>query len=369
MIRLIKNKGYKIESRITWFILLLFSAGLFLGCKRSSKDENVLGDAFKPASANFYVIGNSFQANSAATNTVVTAADFAFDSVYFKANFSESVSWTITVKGQKSGATKVITGLSDSIYIGNSLWTGGPTSTRLFIKGETAVATLSILGYTPTTPLTASFTIFKVKPYNNKIYNGVNYLLIDDFDAGAHPLASVTPDLKDLNVVFTTDSVVAVNGTLSYSLSGNDANWNSYLGAIAMQNLAELTGSISVQDADQLYANIYIYGTGTPQTSIAIELFENEHGVPPTGTLDLSVTDAYIVHIPVSWVGWKLVSVPYSSFKKAPDPKSGGNGNGKMEPWLVSGASVTLESYPTGGKTVAAYVDLFTLTQNGVFVP
>lgn len=371
--KLSKYRTFRTFSRISLFILLVLTSILFTFCKRTSKGENILGGAYKPASANFYVISTNpkttFRAYSLASKDTVNTINFSNDSIYFAAKFSESVSWTVTVKGLTSGASKTLNGLSDSVSYTNAVWNGNSDGTRFFIKGESAVATLSFLG--SAISLSDTFTIFQVKKYNGIVVNGVIYHLIDDFDGTSlAPLASVTPDLKDLNVSFAADSFHVVNGKYSFRFRGNDANWNSYLGAIATKNLYDYTNAfVNTTDPDKLFFNLYIYGTGTPQTSVALELMENEHNYSASNPFDFSKTDAYICHVPVSWIGWKLVSVPYSQFKKAPDPLSGGNGNGIMEPWLVSGVSLTLESYPTGGKTVDAYVDMVTITEGGPFIP
>jgi len=369
---IVGTKHGKMKNRIICVFLFSLVTILFAECKRTSKDLQILGEQYKSASSSFYVVGSNpkliFRAYSSISNDTVNTVNFFVDSLYFKAKFSESVSWGITIKGLTSGAVKSFNGLSDSISISNSKWDGSADGYRFFQKGENAVAVLSILG--SSISYSDTFNVFIQKIYKGTL-NGVKYTPIDDFDGnGTYPLAAVTPDQKDTDIIFTTDTNLYVNGTHSYRMRANDANWNSYDGAITTTNLYDLNngaGVITIKDPAQLYFNLYIYGTGTPQTSVAVELFENEMKQP--SVYNQSLNDAYIYHIPVDWIGWRLVSVPYIDFKKAPDPKAGGNGNGVKEPWLVSGVSVTLESYPTAGKTIEAYVDVITLTEGDVFRP
>ena len=78
-----------------------------------------------------------------------------------------------------------------------------------------------------------------------------------------------------------------------------------------------------------------------------------------------SVSDGWIYDIIVDWNGWKQVSIPYSAFRAANDPLTGGGGNRIKQPGRISAVAVSLLSYPTTGEFVKSYIDFLTVTENG----
>src|SRR5690349_9020675 len=137
----------KISGRITNVILLLSSVLLFTECKRTSKDEVALGTG-TPASSNFYVVNGPYgfvtplkKSNGAALtsptgSSIGAAVSLSKDSLYFVSKFSEVVSWNLTLQGQTSGATQVFSGVSDSLNLSNTLWTGNSNSVPFFVRNE-----------------------------------------------------------------------------------------------------------------------------------------------------------------------------------------------------------------------------------------
>ena len=60
-----------------------------------------------------------------------------------------------------------------------------------------------------------------------------------------------------------------------------------------------------------------------------------------------------------------MVSVPYSKFRAANDPKTGAGGDRIKESGKICAISVNLLSYPTSGSEVSTYVDFMSITMGG----
>jgi len=80
-------------------LLVFFSA-----CQKEKKD--LIGPEYKVAGAGFNLVSN-FSLNLSNVNFATGGKQF------FNAQFSERVTWTITLKGLTSQAVKTISGLSD----------------------------------------------------------------------------------------------------------------------------------------------------------------------------------------------------------------------------------------------------------------
>jgi hypothetical protein len=129
---------------------------------------------------------------------------------------------------------------------------------------------------------------------------------------------------------------------------------------------------VNVTDPGDLYVNMYVYGV-LNQTSLQVKLYEiddfaNFPSVNPSYVYgnNQDSNDGWIYDMTTNWTGWKLVSIPYSDFKRANDPVYGGNGNGVKEPNKVTGMAITLTSqdaYPSG----ELYIDMVNLTTYGPF--
>ena len=118
-------------------------------------------------------------------------------------------------------------------------------------------------------------------------------------------------------------------------------------------------------DPDQMYINLYIFGTGRPNTTISVLAYENDASHPIGVNLNQALNDKLIYQIGVDWTGWKMVSFKYSGFRK---PNTGGGlGNNRLNPERLSGLALELDSYSAPGFDVEAYVDMISVTENGIF--
>jgi len=183
-------------------------------------------------------------------------------------------------------------------------------------------------------------------------------------------------------------------------MRGQDDNNNGWSGGTNSENLVDfyLVDSLpkllidSGVPEDKLFFNVFIYGTGKASTTVQLKVYEYDEktyekdtmivldsrealrhalfagdGLPPRITYDQSKNDGYIHDVQVNWLGWKLVSVPYSSFRSNADPAAGGGGDRNKESWRICGMAVSLLSFPETGQLTEAYVDYLSVTIGGTF--
>jgi hypothetical protein len=366
--------------------------GTMLSC---TKRDN-LGPEIKTASDAFQIEA-AFETNTSTLNYALIAQP-----IKFRAKFNEEVSWTVRLEGARSGAYWESQGLSNEIIDGQVEWTGQSSSINNFLFQERIGATLSILGHDSVYSVDSLeiSTMPEFRDFTQTI-NGVKQVLIDDFDdrfAKIDDLAAgMAPDQNDVNVSFKTSEEIVLSGNASYYMRGQDVNDNSWSGGINSATLLEFyRGQDSLElpvdsgvNPKDLYFNMYIYGTGKPNTSIQMKVYEldakvgtvsenvnsvmdiydfaNEQSAPDiySNVYNQGQNDGYIFDIEVTWTGWKLVSVPYSDFRVANDPGAGGNGDRVKESFRIVGFGVSLLSFPTSGQLTEAYIDRITMSYGG----
>jgi hypothetical protein len=345
----------------------LLSSVLFTECKRTVKDEEILGPEYRPAPEGFAII-TPLDASDSDLNLNFTIGT---KSVYFTGDFSHEVSWTITITGQTSGAQKIITGLSNSLNASNALWDGSSSNMIFFKQSESAIVVLSFLGTTITDGLTFG-TLIKTKSYNGT-FNGVKYTVVEDFEAAASSSFNMGSSFKDLGdepVVNGATATIQLQGAKVYYFQGMDKNSNSWVAGVTTDSLdcnaAFVNTTVPLED---FYINLYVYGTGKENSSIQIKTYEIDDPASYNGTYDQTTNDGWVYDIYATWTGWKLVSARYSNFKRAADPTLGGIGNGIKEPSKITGFGLGLNSVPTFGYDVEAAADMLVVTEGGPFIP
>ena len=335
----------------------------------------------------------------------------------FSTEFNQRVSYKLKIKGIKSGAEKVFSGVGSKIE--NASWDGSSSNVYFFggNASDSVVAYLEISGWDSV--YTAEIDLQNPKNYHSNqtqdvIIRGIKHIVIDDFDASGGPeyssvsTADPSSDQLDSKTSFGLDSAIRVEGGTSYRFSGQDDNDNGWSGGINSANLVDFY-MVSSEDAllidsgidpSKLYFNIFIYGAGQPNTSVQLKVYEQDYlyqidqndpndiadndtfnlktrkaimdyyGTDPEAPLhvyDQAANDGYIYNIEVTWTGWKRVSVPYSDFVPNNDPLTGGGGDRVKESWRICGMAVSLLSFPATGAFTKTYVDFLTVTQGGVF--
>jgi hypothetical protein len=267
-------------------------------CKHpADKEETFLGPQITPE--DLTVLNNIFV-------SAFSMIDFQKESQYFTSIFSESASWTITIRGDESHAVKKITGVGSVLDISTSSWDGSSDSVFFFKSKEKCTATLSF--YKSTLLLTDHFDIQREKRYEG--------LLIDDFEkdtilGSKIGLTSSYTDAGDTDTLINfSDNSTKVQGNYSLRFSGLDANADYWIGGVKTADNA-LSQKLSNGDATKLYINLSVYGETENQAGINIKFSEDDNN---SGAYEAGNDDSYSYLLKVDWKGWKRIAIPYSSF-------------------------------------------------------
>lgn len=345
-------------------ICILGTAALNFSCKRSSDGKDFLGEKVVPARDGFYVLMDQFTASPASVNFATTSVDLI-------AVFSDEVTWTLTLRGVQSGAIKKITKTSALL---DEEWDGGSSNVFFFRTGEKAIAELSFMG--TDLVLKDTVTIGTPKIYDGKTFNGIKMTVIDDFDAvNRVAMTQVEKDLNDAQVVMSTDTTVKVQELNGYLMSGIDVSKNGWCGGISHSNMMAIKLKNKcplVTDPEQLYVNLYIYGTGHPNSAVRVRLYEVDEEVNfnnASYVYQRGSNDAWEVTINVNWIGWKCISKKYGTFTVSKEPTAGGSGNKVKQPHRITGADIALLSLPDAGASPSVYMDYLVFSEGGVFIP
>ncbi|MCX6189438.1 MAG: hypothetical protein NTW54_07545 [Bacteroidetes bacterium] len=272
-------------------LLLLAPIFFFISCR---KDKSTFdGPSIAEIFSDFKVLEN-FKANKDSVN---------FNSgelVTFSAAFNKVVSWTITVTGSTSKASKIIKGEGRTISVVNGQWNGSTSLFPLFAI-ENCTAKLKIKD------VLDSFSV-NIKIIQPKKIDG---FLIADFESGLNTKwTKFVQSGANMDFQVKTDSF-APEGKKYLNMAGT-VNWDYLIGLIdfpATAYGANVTFPLS-SNADAEYFNCLIYGV--PNTNPSIVLFQFKEDENGDGTFNANNEDEYDYEIKVDWDGWKLVSVRYT---------------------------------------------------------
>ncbi len=351
------------------FSIILFIA--LLACKRDKVD--VLGPSYISAPKGFSVSSFTY-----ATNTM-PSVDFATDKVLFDATFSDNVSWIITITGKKSKAVHKITGTSKG-FTGQQ-WTGKHDEVIFFRKGETATATLSFYGtsisssmdilvtdvpdYT-TCGIFAQFGHFEdtsaVLPYYVNPSSNNHYSLYYASFNFPDSIANESQGIDSVAVDYNGNLVPAAQGEKYYYIKGLGAQ-NVFVSGL------QYKGAIfPIPDANpyNVWVNLLVYGTGDANASIDLEYQEADDGGI---NYIASIHDAWVAHITLDHVGWKLFSYRYSDLVRSSNKLFGGSGNGIQQPQNLRNFDVVLLKKSNPNSPVEVYFDYPIITMGGPFKP
>lgn len=216
------------------------------------------------------------------------------EGTYFTARFSNTTNWTITITGTSSGAVKVITGISSEIDATNGTWDGGADDLPSFQKEPvTAVLTFKTVKDVQQTDLTVlgnknadlgavvitDFTSLKFTSGWTKDWPAIDNASIDYTkpDGNSYVLMSGTP--------WQGSPVTPYVNYMNIPATKADVAYTKYFPLLA--------------DPTNVYFNLMVYATETPEAYIKVMFFED--GTP-----------ARSVEIHPDWTGWKLKSFRYS---------------------------------------------------------
>jgi hypothetical protein len=333
-------------------------------CRRDKVD--VLGPAYIMAPEGFSVTG--FTTSADTVDFAATSAVYPDGPVLFSATFTHSVSWVLTIRGQKSGALHKIQGISNGLS--NVSWSGIHDELAFFRKGENATATLSFFG----TELTSSVDI--------NINTAPNYRTCGIMHRSADMEGTVIfPNWEIINqpgvtlstaadvVDYSGNLIPSIQGDRYFQIKGQNTSNNIFVGGLKYTgNYAAGANSLPLStDPNEVWINIYVYGTGDVNTTLNVELQEDDAG-SPVGYQATS-DDAYIASIKPTHTGWKLFSFKYSTIPVSSSAPNGGSGNKIQEPALLKYVVMAVLKEAAYDAPVEVYFDYPIITIGGPFKP
>ncbi|MBO9700267.1 MAG: hypothetical protein J7604_08655 [Sporocytophaga sp.] len=324
-------------------VLLGFSAIAVIfsvSCKRDKHPENLIGPEYKNADPGFYVVNNSF---TAAPSDLI---DFTKTQVGFNAQFSQEVTYFLTLRSEKGAS---VTFTDKAADLSKVKWDGGHNGLYFFNANDKVFAELSFLG--SNVKLQDTLTVKTPKSYGR---------LVEDFEAatpghlkfpagwytfGKEASAKAVDEDKYYNgvVAFAANNPKTIqppSGIKYFKVMGTDANVDFFIdgaGFISRLNLV-------TANTDSIYFNMFVYGTGNVSDKGSIKIGEDDNG--KGGVQDL-VEDELFYDFKINWTGWKLVSVKYSDFSFT----AANTGNRIREPKKAGKMGFALLSDPSGAKT------------------
>jgi hypothetical protein len=310
--------------------------------------------------------------------------------VTFNAAFTSAVSWTLTIKGQTSGAVHVIQGISAGLT--NIVWTGRHDGVFFFMKDETTTATLSFYG----TSLTSSVNISITDVYNYTTCPGNVFPRYGDFEstppanapkisspywlkfnaAGSHQgLAGHNIDGQGKDSLATDrngNPVPPVQGKNYYYIKGLGTQ------QVFVDGIQTYTSGFGASpnfktnalptNPDDVWINLYLYGTGDPNAQLQLQMDEADFDGATSG-YQPAEDDAWRVFVTLNHQGWKLFSIQYSKLAISADPAFGGSGNRIMESNKLRFIEFVLLKATDPNSPVEMYFDYPIITVGGPFVP
>ncbi len=338
---------------------------VLLACHRDS--VNFIGPAYISAPDGFAV--TSFTSST-------TSIDFTAGTVNFNAAFTSKVSWILTIKGQQSGAVHVVTGIANGFS--NIVWTGKNDEVTLFRSGETAIATLSFYG----TSLAPSIAITILVAPDYTTYG--SYAKYGDFETPSQviptppnhyspyfasfnfptPIPNESQGIDSMAIDYHGNPVPSVQGRKYYYIKGLG---NQSVFVSGLQYIGGITPSLP-PDPNNVWVNLYIYGTGDPNAMVTLDYQETD-GTGNPYQYEPAKDDAYVATITLSHKGWKLFSFKYSDLPASTDPNFGGSGNKIHEPNLLVSYDLVLLKGSNPNSPVEVYFDYPIITVGGPFKP
>ncbi|WP_430404142.1 hypothetical protein [Fluviicola sp.] len=269
--------------------------------------------------------------------------------MYFTCETSTIKEWKISITGQTSGATKIISGTSKVVDVSNSVWNGSTTNLPMF-KAETCDVMLTFTGAADTLHTTVIVSAPKVN----------QGFLIADFETGWNSgWGTFIQSGASMDFNIKTDATAPQNGSY-YNMQGT-VNWDWLIGLVDFKASAYGSPTLPLTDnAGNLYFNVLIYGAPGYPNSLVLLRFDEDENVD--GTFTDGSEDQYSLEVPVTWTGWKLVSLKYS------DLVGNGNGNGVHNPNKLNKVSVLHLANPASGFAKSG-IDYLIFTENAALNP
>lgn len=382
------------NKNIYQLLAILFCIGVVTSCKRA---KDPIGPEYKIPSANFKFLSD-FTATIPAVNFSINETES------FTAEFSEEVTWKITLKGLSSGASKTFNGFSMKLDATNNAWTGKHEGLYFFRSGEKVEATLSFLGSDIAQKDTIDIVWARIWDIPGKIATVVNFektaysFEYQFFDGPSQYFPTYKTTFANKSGVLSDMSVVT-NNQIEGVLRGIDGDTidGEIMGSIEGDKLYRMAGQDGIYTGtgysdyfigggglakgpygldsvpSNVYFNIYVYGTGDLNSKLVVNFGEddNSNGTFAEGNQSENYAvkeDEFTTGIQVNWTGWKLVSVKYSDLTASADGIKAVNANHKLEPHKVKKVGFVLLS-STKGQKASVRFDFATFTMGKPFNP
>jgi hypothetical protein len=297
------------------------------------------------------------------------SVDFSKDEhVQFKVQLSIRTNWTLEVIGLNSGARKVFNG-NDKDLISNPIdWNGTISFAPFFRKNEPCFAKM-YFEQQPDTLYSDTVLITGIRPTP-----AVN-ILIDDFESPQRPYNTFSEGQQSYNsTAVNYQGVAPAEKSRYYVLSGNHgATASLFLCGMNLStkiSQADTNGTyfqFATENPEKIYFNAYVYGWGDSKAELSIEFQEDDN---KNGIYEAAEEGTYNYKVAVNWLGWKLISFPYSATKIS---TSGGFGNidrtGKKDPDRIIATQFLLLAKPGTSGITRAGIDFCSFTYNTPFQP
>ena len=278
--------------------------------------------------------------------------DLSAGGLHIKANFSESVKWNLKVVAENGSAMKSFSGEGDSVDV---WWFGNVDALPLFTIGDARVE----LDIACTALVEQKFKITVAPNFKNlnSTYgvllrdfdkNGIAPVLADTFTSGTDGWAGVNGDIDKHYQYFSTEPSFAGGNYAEFHSKSTAVTW--YHGGTSWP-VSSFAGRLSTSNPDSVYLNFYCRGYGLENTGLEVAL---------------SSTGGNYFHTePITWVGWKLISIKLSDLKISTGPNAG---NKLTDVDGISQCLVQLGSNPEKTNEARSAYDFFILTVGEPFV-
>ncbi|HSZ72542.1 MAG TPA: hypothetical protein VK750_07675 [Cytophagaceae bacterium] len=284
--------------------------------------------------------------------------------VTWTAAFNNTVTWTLTLTGRTSGAVHQVTGTSNSL---NHVWRGSNDGVFFFRTGETVVGTVSFLNTAVTS--SDSLTITQAADFSScsqyvPIYNSFTtqsslYTYWNPYNSP--PIPNESQGVDSAAVDYKGNLVNPVEGKYYYYIKGL-GNASSFVSGI--QYIKNIPFNTLPADPNRVWVNVFLYGTGDPNAGLDLECQEAD--APDTKYVS-SRDDAFVAHLTLNHVGWKLFSIKYADLVQSTNLGFGNNGNGIREPNRLRVFDFILLKKNNPNSPVEVYIDYPVFTVDGPF--
>jgi hypothetical protein len=349
-------------------VIVLALVAVVIACNR--KNPELIGPS--------YIAAPEDLAITAFTTSAIppTGVDFVFAKVTFNASFSANVTWFLTIVGQQSGAVYQVSGTGNGFT--NIIWGGSHTSLFFFHTGETATATLSFMGSSLTSSKDilikrqASFNTCGTYPKNADFETPVQVLPPSgnwaSFNYPAGTIVNVEQGITGIDSTkFSGDrfgnKIPAVQGRNFYYIRGFGDSPSFVSGLMYLSGAAT---PITSADPNNVWFNVYIYGSGDLNAGLDMEFHEADF--LHVG-YDAKVDDSWIYHLELKHTGWKLFSFKYADLTISTNPDLGGHGNKIMEPNRFRQVAFVLLKKLNPNAPVEVFIDYPIFTYGAPFKP